>query len=193
MKPIKIARLAAAALGLIALPALAHPGHELSGWGAGLLHPLSGIDHLLVMLAVGLWSALALPAARAAFGPLAFIGGLLAGAVLATQGLALPMVEPGIALSVIALGLLLATAARAPAGAGLAVIAVCGVLHGYAHGAEAPLAAGFSRYVAGFVLMSALLHAAGWCLAAGLRGGQQVLRRVAAAVLGASGLALLFG
>nr|AMK59271.1 HupE/UreJ protein [uncultured bacterium UPO47] len=193
MKHAMTARLAAAALGAVALPVLAHPGHALAGWNAGLLHPLSGVDHLLAMLAVGLWSAFAGPAARAALGPGAFVAGLLLGAALAMAGPSLPMVEPGIALGMIALGLLLATALRVPAGAGLAVIAICGVLHGHAHGAEAPVAAGFTCYVAGFVSMSVLLHAAGWALAAGLRGQQHVLRGVAAAVLGASGAALLLG
>jgi len=174
------------------VPAFAHPGHGLLGWGAGLAHPFA-VDHLLVMVAVGLWSAWALSARRSLLGPICFVGALLAGTTLALAGVSLPLVESGVALSVIAMGLLLSLALRAAPGLGLGVIACAGLLHGYAHGAELPAAAGVARYVAGFVLSTCVLHAAGWLAARGLNRWQAPLRQGLGLLMGLSGLALLLG
>lgn len=153
--------LAALALAPILGPgaAIAHPGHELSGLGAGLIHPFLGLDHLLAMTAVGVWAALQ-PAHRAWQAPALFVAMAAAGAGIGLAGAGLPLVEPGIAASVVLMGLLIAGAARVPASASLALIGGFAVLHGQAHAAEA--VAPLGGYVAGFLAASAALHAGGY-------------------------------
>ncbi len=156
--------------GLVALPAaaaLAHPGHvhEVPAAGAaaaflyGLLHPLTGLDHLLAMVAVGLWAALAGGRALWAL-PLAFVVAMLAGGALGTLGVPMPAVEPVILASVIVLGALVALAARLPLGAAVALVALFGLAHGHAHGAEGP-GGSLAAYAAGFTLATAALIVAG--------------------------------
>lgn len=180
--------------------AFAHPGHVgadgagQAGIVAGFAHPL-GLDHLLAMVAVGLWSASALPAPRRLHGPLAFLAAMVAGAVLG-RGLALPaVVEPALALSVLMFGGLVALPRLLSAGTGLALVALAGALHGLAHGAELPAASGFAGYAFGFVATTALLHAAGLALGGQLRMLPQRLAgwstRALAGGFGAAGLALL--
>ncbi len=103
-----------AALALLAAPALAfaHPGHGEHGLVAGLAHPLTGLDHLLAMFAVGLWAAQQQGAARLAL-PCTFVGTMLVGGLLGFEGLQLPFMETGIAASVLALGLCVALSPRA--------------------------------------------------------------------------------
>lgn len=152
---------AAAALTLIAAPAFAHTGiGAAGGFAAGFAHPLLGLDHLLAMVAVGAWAAL-LGGRALWLVPAAFVAAMLGGFALATNGLALPMVEAGIALSVIVLGVLVAANVRVLAGAGMAIAAAFAVLHGHAHGTE--LAGGLSAmdYAAGFTAATALLHGLG--------------------------------
>src|SRR6478752_5390244 len=96
---------------LPAAPALAHPGHALGGVGSGLAHPLTGPDHLLAMIAVGAVAALATSRRLAWMTPLAFVGGMVAGGALGLAGVSIPGTETAIALSVVALGVLVATAA----------------------------------------------------------------------------------
>jgi urease accessory protein len=148
----------------VASSALAHPGHGPATLLAGLTHPWTGADHMLAMVAVGLWAALRGGKAVWAW-PLAFVAAMLGGFALAQSGLNLPMVEPAILASVIVLGGLIAANARAPIYAGVALIAAFGLAHGYAHGAEAPAAAGFG-FPLGFAVSTAALHLVG--LAAGL-------------------------
>lgn len=158
----------AAALALtLATPALAHP---LAGGGlvAGLAHPLLGMDHLLAMLAVGLWAAQGGRAARWAL-PVAFPLAMALGAVLGLAGMALPAVEAGTAASVLVLGLLVALAVRAPLAAGTALVAGFAVLHGHAHAAELPISASPVLYALGFLATTALLHLTGLALGTGLR------------------------
>jgi urease accessory protein len=182
-----------ATLALASTGALAHPGHgEVSGWVAGLSHPF-GLDHLLAMLAVGLWSAAALPGIRGLLGPATFVGSMCAGALLAMAGWRVPGVEAGIALSLVALGALLAAALSARATLGLIAIAAAGLLHGAAHGAEAPLSAGFASYLIGFVLTTAVLHGSGWLAGAQLRARSRALWRMMGAAISGVGLALLAG
>lgn len=140
--------------------AQAHTGHGASTFLEGLAHPL-GLDHLLAMVAVGLWSAVCLPAARAWAGPAVFMAALMAGAVAAVMGLALPMVEVLLAASVVLFGWMLVLATRRTrALPGLGWVALAGMLHGLAHGAEAP-ASGFAGYAMGFMLTTAALHLGG--------------------------------
>jgi urease accessory protein len=161
-------------LALLALTGLtgvaeAHTGHGTHGLTAGLLHPL-GADHLLAMLAVGVWSVAALPGARIWQGPLCFCLAMSLGALVGAAGVGLPFVEQGIALSVALLGVLLgfAGSGRAHAVSGLLLVGAAAALHGLAHGAEAP-AGGFAPYAAGFLATTLVLHAAGVVVALSLR------------------------
>lgn len=156
----------AAALLALAGSACAHTGHGTNGWLAGIEHPL-GPDHLLAMVAVGAWSAVAFRGARRALGPLVFLVAMALGALAGALGLAPAFVESGVAASVLLMGVMLVLAQRLPPALGLALIAATGALHGGAHGGEIPAGTGFASYAAGFLLTTALLHATG--LAAGLR------------------------
>ncbi len=182
-----IRRMATAALLTVATGAAqAHTGHGTHGLVEGLIHPF-GADHLLAMVAVGLWSASALPLRRSWWGPVTFMGALLAGAMLGASGLSLPYLEHAIALSVVLFGVMLAGAQRGlPVSAGLCLVAAASVLHGLAHGAESPQT-GFSGYAAGFLLTTAILHLGG--ISMGLAMSRWMSQR-RGAVLGSLGAAL---
>ena len=155
----RLSALAIAALGIGS--AFAHPGHpDAFGFNDGFAHPFSGLDHLLAMLAVGLWAA---QNKRSALWLLllAFPLMMVAGALLAFAGVALPGVETGIAASVAVLGLLIAFAIRMPLWASATVVSVFAVFHGYAHGSELPHGASALWYGVGFVAATALLHLSG--------------------------------
>lgn len=185
MKRLPIALCAAALLAPVA--ALAHPGHtvEQGGLAYGLMHPLTGLDHLLAMLAVGLWAALAGGRALWAL-PVAFIGALLAGFGLGAAGLPVPAVEPMILASVVVIGGLVALAVRLPLIAAVALVVVFGLAHGHAHGTEGP-ATDLALHVAGFTLATAGLHAAG--LGLGIALAQSGREAVTCALGGAAALA----
>lgn len=160
--------LAAGIFSLAAAPAFAHLDPlEHGSFAAGLSHPMFGADHLLAMVAVGLWAAQISNRAssRAAIWaiPLAFVTTMTFGFGLAQYGVDLPFVEPAILASVIGLGLLVATAVRIPLSACAAVVAIFALFHGYAHGSELG-AAGALQFGAGFVVATAMLHATGLCL-----------------------------
>ena len=140
--------------------ASAHNGHGTESFMEGLAHPF-GLDHLLAMLAVGIWSVAALPARQAWQGPATFLLALVASAMLGTSGVTLPYLEHAIALSVVLFGAMLIVAAKPlPTSMGLTLIAAAASLHGLAHGAETP-DAGFAGYAAGFLLTTAVLHLGG--------------------------------
>lgn len=189
MNPTKPSRtFALAALILFAGSASAHTGDHATGVGGGLTHPLLGLDHLLAMVAVGLWAAQ--QGGRALWAvPAAFVGAMILGGGLAWSGIALPQVETAIALSVLVLGLLVATRRRWAVTAGMALAAAFALFHGYAHGLDMPQAASPVRYALGFVLATACLHGAG--IAASL-GGRHAMR-LAGAGIAAVGLALVLG
>jgi len=186
---------AAVVLALTSGAALAHPHHhhhgEAAGFLPGFLHPLTGLDHVLAMVAVGIWAALVGGRALVAW-PAAFVVTM---AVAALAGMAyggIPVMEIGIALSVVALGLAVALRVSAPLVLGGAVIGLFAIFHGYAHGAELPAATGALGYIAGFALATALLHAAG--LALGFLIGRSPgiwASRVAGAGVAAIGMVLL--
>jgi urease accessory protein len=165
-------------------PALAHTGLEHAfSFASGFAHPWTGLDHMLAMVAVGLWAGLNGGRALWAW-PAAFVGVMLAGGALGIAGVPVPLVEPGILASVIVLGLLVLTAARLPVALGAALIAVFALLHGHAHGAELPSGAAAATYAAGFVLATALLHGIGLGVAYLCRNdnGKLIVRGAGAAV-----------
>jgi urease accessory protein len=149
-------------LGGMAAAAQAHPGHGVYTLTQGLEHPLFGLDHLLAMVAVGVWSVSALAASKAWQGPATFMLALLAGASLGMMGLNPPHLELLVALSVVLFGAMLWLARQKSAhpAAGLGLIAAAAALHGLAHGAEAP-ASGFAGYAIGFLVTTAALHFSG--------------------------------
>lgn len=188
-------RLCLSAILLLAavMPAYAHVGiGTTSSFMAGFMHPLSGLDHMTVMIAVGLWAALKGGKAVWAW-PAAFVGVMLVGGGLGMLHMPLPFVEPGILASVVALGLLVALAVDLPVSAGVAIIGLFALLHGHAHGTEVPENAGGLEYIAGFAIATALLHATG--IAAGLGFGVRFrgLARAAGAACAAVGVGLVFG
>ncbi|MFO7543611.1 MAG: HupE/UreJ family protein [Thiobacillus sp.] len=190
MNPIKPSRpLALIALCLVAGSAAAHTGdHPASGFASGLAHPFLGLDHLLAMIAIGLWAAQ--QGGRALWAvPAAFVSAMLLGGVLGSAGWALPQIETGIAVSVLVLGLLIATHRRAPLLAGMTLAAVFALFHGTAHGLEMPQTATPALYALGFVLATACLHGAG--MAGSLIG--RYTMRLAGMGIAAAGLALVAG
>ncbi|MDZ7893216.1 MAG: HupE/UreJ family protein [Rhodoferax sp.] len=144
----------------ISTGASAHTGHGSHSLMEGLLHPF-GADHLLAMMAVGIWSVTALPAHKAWQGPATFMLALVLSAMLGASGVTIPYLEHAIALSVSLFGLMLVLSSQAvPKAFGLGLIAVAASLHGLAHGAETP-ETGFAGYAAGFLLTTAILHLGG--------------------------------
>ncbi|WP_374302125.1 HupE/UreJ family protein [Ferrovibrio sp.] len=188
-----------AMLVLAAGTAFAHPGHPggepaALGFAGGFVHPLGGLDHLLAMVAVGLW-AIQHGGRRALWLlPLSFVLPMAGGFALALAGIGLPGVEAGIALSVLVLGLLVAFAVRPPLPAAMAVTAAFALLHGHAHGSEMGDASHALLYAGGMVLATALLHAGGLVAA---RLAQQValpmLTRAAGAAVAVAGIVILVG
>ncbi len=154
---------------LALLPALAHAhpghdGHELTwDFGSGFIHPLIGFDHLLAMVAVGLWASQLGRRARWLI-PGSFVVAMMVGALLANSFATPGWIEQGIAASVLALGLLVVTATRLPMAVGIGLTAGFALLHGIAHGSEMATGASPLAYGLGFVLATALLHAFGLAL-----------------------------
>lgn len=141
--------------------AWAHDGTGLvGGFVSGFLHPLNGPDHMLAMVAVGLWGAiLGRPLVVAL--PVAFPIMMAIGGVMGILGVPIPPVEPGIGLSVVVLGAVIAFAVRPAVWLAIVIVAVFGMFHGYAHGQELPSAADPVGYSVGFVLSTGLLHLIG--------------------------------
>jgi len=140
-------------------------GVQGGGFSAGFAHPFTGLDHMLAMIAVGLWASQLGGRARWAV-PLAFMGAMTVGAGLALAGVKLPMVETGIASSVLVLGLLIAFAARLPVAVSAVLVGAFAVFHGHAHGNELPQAASEALYGGGFLLATGALHVFGLGLGA---------------------------
>ena len=175
---------------LLASSALAHSGQHAAGFAAGVVHPLSGLDHLLAMVAVGV---LAAPfGRRGLLVPLAFVTAMVLGGLLGIHGVHLPFVEQGVALSVTVLGLLLAFTARLSLPALAAVVGVMGLFHGHAHGTELPPGLSAAEFFAGFTLSTVGLHAAGYGL--GRLGARGVwTRRLLGGGVALAGIGLLLG
>ena len=170
--------------------ALAHPGHEHGGGlAAGFSHPLLGADHLLAMLAVGAWAWQLGGKARWAV-PLSFVTLMAGAAALGAAGVAMPMVESGIAASLLVLGLLIACAVRVSPAVGAAIVAVFAIFHGHAHGTEMPGYAQAWQYGAGFLLATAGLHGAGLLLGKAI-GRHALWLRASGVLVGLSGAWML--
>src|SRR5262249_12089398 len=126
---------------------------------SGFVHPLHGADHLVAMLAVGIWSALAGSRAIRVW-PIAFVATMLVGFASVAAGIAVPLVEPAIACSIVVLGLLIAFAVEAPLWLGAAIIGLFAFFHGHAHGTEV-VSASANAHAAGLMLATGALHTAG--------------------------------
>jgi len=148
------------ALGLffVTFSAQAHTGHTAYSWMEGILHPF-GADHLLAMVAVGIWSASSLSHRQMWRGPAGFMLTLLAGAWVGSHGITAPLLELAVALSVVLFGALLwaSRSAHRHTQPGWLLLLVAGCLHGMAHGSETPNA-GFTAYAFGFLFTTTWLH-----------------------------------
>lgn len=191
-----VARSALAVLALIAVPAAAwaHPGHSTTGDGltAGLMHPLAGFDHLLAMIAVGIVGAQLGGRALWAL-PTMFVGTVVIGSLVGLSGPQRPVIEIGIAASVILLGVAVAWDRRGQLGLPLVLAGLFGFVHGHAHGSEMPTVDSTILYVAGFVTATAALHVVGVLI--GLIGKRSLMGtsalRLSGGVIAAAGLWLM--
>lgn len=191
MKTLKVL-VPVAAAALVASPALAHVGpgaHD--SFAAGFGHPFLGLDHMLAMVAVGLWAAM-LGGRALILVPAAFVGVMVLGFIAGAAGVPLPFVEPAILASVVVLGLLVALALPISALAGGALVGFFALFHGHAHGTEVGTA-GFLAYGAGFVAATVLLHVIGIVSGIALGRFGPVLLRVAGGATALGGLMLMAG
>lgn len=149
-------------LSVYALSAFAHDGvhMQVMGFADGFAHPFSGLDHILAMVAIGLWAAQNKRAALWVL-PVCFPLMMVAGAVFARSGYPLPLVESGIASSLAVLGLLIAFAVKMPLWSATLIVSVFGALHGYAHGIEISTKLSIVNAGAGFVAATLILHVSG--------------------------------
>jgi urease accessory protein len=146
---------------LLTTPAFAHDIEGgTGGFRSGLAHPVFGPDHVVAMVAVGLWGAF-LGAPAIFLLPIVFPLVMALGGVLGILGVPLPAVESGIAASAIVLGLMVALAARPPLWAAAVLVGAFAIFHGYAHGRELPDGANAVAFAAGFVIATGLLHVGG--------------------------------
>jgi urease accessory protein len=149
------------ATALTVSPALAHTGvGETNGFAHGFIHPASGIDHVLAMVAVGIFAA-HLGGRALWLVPLAFVSMMAAGGALGMAGVEVPHVEIGIGLSVVALGIAIAFRLSLPVVAAMAFVGVFAIFHGHVHGFEMPDTTSGVAYGAGFMVATALLQVVG--------------------------------
>jgi len=191
-----LARLGMVASMLAPASAYAHPGAgEAGGLVHGFMHPVGGIDHVLAMVAVGAFAALM--GGRALWlVPAAFVAMMAFGGVIGFEGVQLPMVEIGIAASVVALGAAVALRWNPSVAVAAGLVGLFAIFHGHAHGAEMPLGASALGYAAGFMIATALLHVAGIVIgvATGLAGrGSLLATRIGGSAIALAGVGLLAG
>jgi urease accessory protein len=188
--------LIAAAL-IASTAAQAHVGvGDANGFVHGFGHPLSGIDHILAMVAVGLFAA-HLGGRALYLVPLSFVGMMIVGGALGMAGVHLPYVEVGIGLSVVVLGAAVAFGLNVPTAIAMALVGFFAIFHGHSHGTEMPETASGLEYGAGFILATAALHAigVGVGLAIGMASearGKRILQTVGGA-MAVAGVAILAG
>ena len=194
--PIIVASLS---VGLLAglSPAWAHTGlGDTAGFSHGFLHPFLGLDHLLAMVAVGIFAARC--GGRALFlVPATFLVVMAAAGALASAGVGLPFAEIGIGVSVVALGAAIASGFSPPLAVGMALVGLFAVFHGHAHGAEMPETASGLAYGTGFVLATAILHAVGLAIGIGLgqlgAGSARRTAQIGGGAIALAGAAILAG
>lgn len=181
-------------LALMPATALAHVGiGETSGFASGFFHPILGADHVLAMVAVGLWAA-QLGGRKTWILPCAFVVVMILGGALGMVNGPAPFVEQGILASVLVLGVLIAAAVRFPTALSVAVVGLFAFFHGHAHGTEMPVAVGSVAYSAGFATATVLLHAAGIGIGAIFtKLSLDRIARYAGGAIAALGLYLAFG
>lgn len=165
--------LSAAALLAMTGLAEAHPGHGAVSFAHGFTHPFTGIDHIVAMVAVGLFATMLSGKARYLV-PSSFVAMMVAGAAVGLNGVALPFVETGILASMVVLSAAVALRWNASISLAMGLCGFFAVFHGFAHGAEMPLDVAGFEYGAGFVVATLILHAAG--LSAGLLSGWKVAK-----------------
>ncbi len=180
-----------------------HAGHDSLDFAAGLAHPLTGADHLLAMVAVGLWATLPGAPGRRWLAPALFVATMALAALLSASGIALatgPALELGIAASVVALGALMLPGLHMPAPLALAIVGVSAWLHGTAHGLEAAGTAGGPSLLqdpaavafgAGLLVATALLHGAGLAAGNWMQRVRGAALKWTGAAIGVAGLAML--
>ena len=187
----------AGALALAPSLAFAHVGvGDAHGFMHGFMHPMTGLDHVLAMVTVGIF-AWQLGGRAVWLVPATFVLLMAAGGALGMGGFSLPYVELGIALSVVVLGGAVAMGVQLPLAAAMGLVGAFAIFHGHAHGAEMPETASGLAYGAGFMLATAALHLSGLALGAGIGRlgdtyGQVWVRRAGAAV-SVTGLGLVLG
>lgn len=170
--------------------AMAHTGHDAGGhhaFASGLLHPWLGWDHLLAMLAVGIWAVQL--GGRAVWAlPTTFVAAMLAGCALEAWAIHVPMTESSIVVSVLLLGTLIAINSRPPLAVAATLTGLCAVFHGAAHAAEVPAGASLIGFAAGFALATGALHALG--VFAAIRSGERrpALTRIGGGAMVAAGV-----
>lgn len=176
--------LALAAVALLSQPTLAHEQAGIAGgFASGFQHPLTGLDHMIAMVAVGIWGAqLGAPAIWVL--PVTFPIVMAIGGVMGILKLPLPLQETAIALSALVLGAAVAIRLKPPFAVAAAIVAVFAIFHGYAHGAELPHAANPLAYGIGFVVATGLLHLCGISIGLLLRWpiGERLIRGMGAAI-----------
>jgi urease accessory protein len=189
--------LAAAVVVLTPMVAFAHTGvGDTSGFVRGFGHPMSGLDHIIAMLMVGVF-ARQLGGRALWLLPIAFVSIMVVGGMLGMAGIEVPLVEIGIALSVVVFGVIVAFEIKAPAATAMGVVGLFAVFHGHAHGAEIPEVGGGVAYAAGFMIATALLNLSG--IIAGFLMGKareyygSVVVRLAGGLATVAGVALLVG
>ncbi|WFU91304.1 HupE/UreJ family protein (plasmid) [Rhizobium sp. CC1099] len=187
------------ALVATALPAAAyaHPvAGEAAGFAHGFTHPVSGIDHVLAMIMVGVF-AYQLGGRATWLVPATFVLVMALGGALGVAGIDIPFVEAGIALSVVLLGAVVAFNVKAPAAIAMAVVGLFAIFHGHAHGTEMPESAAGAAYGGGFLIATALLHAVGLGLgyAIGRIGERRgfIVTRLAGGLAAIAGVGILAG
>jgi len=169
--------------------ASAHTGTgDIAGFMQGFSHPIAGGDHFLAMVAVGFWAAQI--GGRALWAvPCTFVVLMIGGGVLGISEVPVPLVEEGIAVSVLILGVLIAGGFQAPLVYSALIVGFFAVFHGYAHVAEMPAAFGSGSYTVGFALATAMLHATGMALGTSLRKTNlQTLKRFSGGAIALGGI-----
>jgi urease accessory protein len=174
-------------------PACAHSGSLAGGFAGGFAHPWFGVDHVVAMVAVGLWGAF-LGAPAIWLLPIVFPLIMAAGGVAGILGMPLPAVEAGIAISAVVLGSMVLLAARPPLWIAAVLVGIFAIFHGHAHGTELPPATDAVAYSVGFVIATGMLHLLG--IAFGLLArwpAGRIAVRAAGGAIALAGVAFLSG